>query len=89
MSDARPRTCRELVESSTAYLDGVLSPREARLFEEHLAGCTDCATYLSQLRTTISLLRASAGVPMRRADVDALLAAFRLERAAAGDVTDA
>lgn len=86
MTTGRPRTCRELVESSTAYLDGVLGPQEARLFEEHLAGCTDCAAYLTQLRTTIGLLRATGSGSMRVADVDALLAAFRAERTA-GDVS--
>jgi anti-sigma factor RsiW len=49
-------TCAELVELVTAYLEGTLSPEERAAFDEHLALCPGCETYLAQFRTTIDLL---------------------------------
>ncbi len=46
--------CREAVELVTDYLEGVLSPRERRRFESHLAACPHCRTYLEQMRATIA-----------------------------------
>jgi anti-sigma factor RsiW len=48
-------SCREVVELVTAYLEGALSEAEEVRFEEHLAMCDGCATYLDQMRTTIAL----------------------------------
>jgi anti-sigma factor RsiW len=47
--------CQELVELVTEYLDGTLPELERARFEEHLAGCEGCQTYLEQMRQTISL----------------------------------
>ena len=47
--------CRDVVELMTAYIEGALSPEDRRRFEEHLAKCDGCTTYLQQLRTTIRL----------------------------------
>jgi anti-sigma factor RsiW len=49
-------TCAELVELVTAYLENTLPEQEARAFEEHIALCPGCETYLAQFRTTIELL---------------------------------
>ena len=46
-----------MVELVTDYLDGALSPRERRRFEEHIAACEACSAYLEQLRQ----LRAQLG----------------------------
>ena len=46
-------TCKELVEVVTDYLEGRLSPAEQLRFEEHVAFCSWCATYLQQMRDTI------------------------------------
>jgi anti-sigma factor RsiW len=48
--------CVEFVELATEYLDGALAPEAARQFAAHLGECPACATYLDQLRGTISLL---------------------------------
>ena len=39
------------------YLDDALSPELKARFEEHLAGCDGCTTYLSQTRQIIAELR--------------------------------
>jgi anti-sigma factor RsiW len=51
-------TCAELVELVTAYLDGALDPAASQRFEDHLAECPDCATYVEQFRVTIAQLGA-------------------------------
>lgn len=48
-------TCRELIELVTEYLDGTLSEEERARFDEHLAICEGCTTYLDQIRTTIEI----------------------------------
>jgi anti-sigma factor RsiW len=49
----RPIVCQEAVELVTAYLEGALSRRDRRRFEQHLAECPHCTEYLAQMRTTI------------------------------------
>ena len=50
-------TCRELVDSVAAYLDGEL-PGEARpRFDEHLAACAECAAYVETYRRTVELAK--------------------------------
>jgi hypothetical protein len=45
-------TCQEFVELTTDYLEDTLDPATRRRFEEHLALCPGCETYLGQLRET-------------------------------------
>jgi anti-sigma factor RsiW len=45
-------TCKEVVELATEYVDGVLSPQSATLFELHLNFCDGCMTFIDQIRTT-------------------------------------
>jgi anti-sigma factor RsiW len=47
-------TCQELVELVTDYLEGALPPDEAERFEQHLAVCRGCESYVDQLRTTVA-----------------------------------
>lgn len=55
------------------YHDGRMSPAERGAFECHLAGCTDCATLLSDLRSLSRLL-----VSAPRPEIsDATLAHYR------------
>ena len=77
-------TCRELVDFLGAYLDGELSDEVRRRFEEHLAACPECATYLKTYRQTVKLTKRAfqdldgplpAGVPEDL--VKAILAARR------------
>ena len=49
-------TCQELVEVVTEYLEGTLSTVDKARFEEHLAVCPYCRTYLEQMRQTINAL---------------------------------
>jgi predicted anti-sigma-YlaC factor YlaD len=48
-------TCIELVELVTDYLEGSMEPGRRALFDEHIAGCEGCTTYLEQFRITIRL----------------------------------
>jgi predicted anti-sigma-YlaC factor YlaD len=61
----RELTCKELVEVVTDYLEGRMPSEERLLFEEHLAFCSWCVTYVKQMRETIRV----AGV-LREDDLD-------------------
>jgi anti-sigma factor RsiW len=70
-------SCKELVELVTAYLDGVLDDETTRAFEDHLAVCPGCQTYVDQFRETIAQL---GEVPLETLSKEAqerVLAAFR------------
>ena len=70
-------SCRELVELVTDYLEGALAADERARFEEHIARCGGCKTYLEQIRQTIETL---GHLPEDRLTPDAertLLEAFR------------
>ncbi len=49
-------TCQELVELVTAYFERTLSADERARFERHLGICPGCATYVEQMRQTITLV---------------------------------
>lgn len=49
-------SCRQIVELVTEYLEGSLSRKDTRRFEEHIEECPYCATYLDQMRQTIVTL---------------------------------
>jgi MEDS: MEthanogen/methylotroph, DcmR Sensory domain/Putative zinc-finger len=49
-------TCPELVELVTTYLEGAMPPEEQDRFEAHRRGCQGCASYVSQVRLTVSAL---------------------------------
>jgi anti-sigma factor RsiW len=49
-------TCQEFVELVTDYLYGSLDEEAASRFEQHLARCPGCDTYLNQMKETASLL---------------------------------
>lgn len=70
-------TCRELVELVTDYLEGALPPQEQARFEEHLALCRGCATYLDQMRRTVALVGKLTEREISPEAAQALLAAFR------------
>jgi predicted anti-sigma-YlaC factor YlaD len=70
-------TCQELVEVVTDYLEGAMPAEQRVRFEEHLAYCSWCRTYLAQMRETVeitgTLREDDLGVEAR----DALMKAFR------------
>jgi anti-sigma factor RsiW len=47
--------CQQVVEMVTDYLEGALTPADARRLETHLAACPYCTEYLAQIRETIRL----------------------------------
>jgi anti-sigma factor RsiW len=49
-------TCQEFGELVTDYFDGSLDEEAASRFEQHLARCPGCDTYLNQMKETASLL---------------------------------
>ena len=48
-------TCKELVEVVTNYLEGRMPAEQRLLFEEHVAFCDWCQTYVDQMRATVRL----------------------------------
>lgn len=52
-------TCRELTEFLMAYLSDELPDAQRRVFDEHLAECPGCVTYLHTYEETIKLGRAA------------------------------
>lgn len=75
-------TCRELVELVTEYLEGTLPAERRTLFEEHLATCDWCVTYLDQMRQTQRALGRLTEDSISAEARDALLQAFRGWKAA-------
>lgn len=49
------KTCKELCEQLSDYLDGSVGERECRLIEEHLGKCPPCALMYESLRITVSI----------------------------------
>ena len=47
--------CIQLVELVTDYLEGSMPAGQRARFDEHIAGCDGCTTYLEQFRITIRL----------------------------------
>jgi predicted anti-sigma-YlaC factor YlaD len=77
MADPEELACRDFVEVVSDYLEGALDERTHRRFEEHVAECGGCETYLEQIRTTVvaaGSLRTRELEPETR---DALLGLFR------------
>jgi anti-sigma factor RsiW len=69
--------CNELVDAITAYLDGTLPEHDRRRFDAHIAECSSCTAYLTQMRDTIGRLGTfdeATLTPQTREDI---IAAFR------------
>jgi MFS family permease len=60
---AKEVACKQLVELVADYLEDALSPELRTRFEEHLAGCDGCTTYLSQTRRIMAELRDLSAAP--------------------------
>ena len=60
---AQELACQQLVELVAEYLDDALSLEMKARFEEHLAGCDGCTTYLSQTQQIIAELRGLTAPP--------------------------
>ena len=70
-------TCKELVEVVTDYLEGGMPVDQRLLFEEHLAFCSWCRTYVEQMRETIRLTGTLEEEDIGPEARDALLDIFR------------
>ena len=73
----RELACAEVVELVTAYLEQRLSPLDTERFEEHLAFCDGCSTYLEQMRATIAATGAVGDETLPPELAGTLLEAFR------------
>ena len=70
-------SCQELVELVTDYLEGALEEPARQRFEEHLAVCAGCRTYLDQMRETVSRLGEIPVATLSEAARAELLTTFR------------
>jgi anti-sigma factor RsiW len=77
MNAVEQLSCQELVELVTDYLEGALPPDERARFEEHLAPCDGCTSYVEQMRRTIEAVGRLPREAMPPDAEAALLAAFR------------
>ena len=75
-----PLTCREVVELVTDYLDNALSPEDRVRFEEHLAVCPGCDSYLEQIRLTVRVVAATDEIDDDTPEMASLMEAFRTYR---------
>lgn len=46
--------CINIQEKLSAYLDGIISPEENRLVEEHLKQCPKCSKFLADIKKTVA-----------------------------------
>jgi anti-sigma factor RsiW len=70
-------SCQDFVELVTDYLDGALDEETAIRFEQHMALCPGCDTYLDQMKTTASVLGQIPVETLSQQMRATLLAAFR------------
>jgi len=70
-------TCQELVETVTAYLEGMLPAADRAIFEAHMAACDGCRIYLEQMRRTIAAVGTLSEDSLSTSDRDRLLDLFR------------
>jgi anti-sigma factor RsiW len=73
-------TCREVVELVTDYLEDALPPEDRARFDEHLALCPGCDSYLNQIRLTVRVVAATDEIDEDAPEMAALLEAFRTYR---------
>jgi anti-sigma factor RsiW len=73
--------CRQAVELMTDYLEGAMSAVDRARFETHLAGCAACASYLDQMRLTMTVLGRLDPVSLPAPVLDELVGLYRRHRA--------
>ena len=70
-------SCQQVVELVTDYLEGRLSRRDRRRFEEHLQACDGCTAYVEQMRLTLRALGTLEEKDISRKAKAELMDAFR------------
>ena len=73
----RELICQELVEVITDYVESRMPAERRLLFEEHVAFCSWCRTYLDQMQDTIRGTGSLKEDDLSPETRDALLDAFR------------
>jgi predicted anti-sigma-YlaC factor YlaD len=73
----RELICQELVEVITDYIEDRMPAERRLLFEEHVAFCSWCRTYLDQMQDTIRATGSLKEDDLSPETRDALLDAFR------------
>lgn len=81
----RQYRCQELVELVTEYLEDAMTPHERASFEAHLAICTGCRNYVSQMKTTIHAIEQLPESPVAPELHEDLLNIFRKWKSSDGD----
>lgn len=76
------KTCKEIIDLLSEYLDGDLPGEDLGAFEAHMALCPPCVDFLDHLKRTRSLVRSLRCDEVPK-DVQRQLRAF-LERARKG-----
>jgi anti-sigma factor RsiW len=69
--------CIQLVDLVTDYLEGSMPDEQRARFDEHVAGCDGCTTYLEQFRITIRLTGMLSEEQLAPEARGTLLAVFR------------
>ena len=77
--------CIEVVELVTHYLEGALDPHDRDSVEVQLAGCTNCALFVAQIRLTAQLAAATqplgqTGLPANIVELSALISSRKSHR---------
>jgi anti-sigma factor RsiW len=70
-------SCAELVELVTDYFEEALPEELRERFDQHIAHCAGCQTYLEQMRATIRAIGTLAPESITADAESALLDAFR------------
>lgn len=52
-------SCREILDSLSAYIDAELDPSLCEEIEHHMKGCNPCVAFLNTLKKTVVLYRCS------------------------------
>lgn len=50
--------CSSIAELATRYLEGALPPAQHTSYETHLVFCTNCITFLTDIREIVESMRA-------------------------------
>jgi anti-sigma factor RsiW len=76
--------CREAIDVMDHALDDTLQPAIRAGFEDHMAACVPCRTYLEQLQITREALRQlppeRAAIPRRYELIDGFIQEFERDR---------
>ncbi len=76
-TDPTGMSCKELVELITEYIEGTLPELDRARFDQHLAFCDWCRTYLDQMRLTVQTLGKLTEDTIAEQTKSDLLAVFR------------